>query len=54
MYGEFLTPEKPANGVYVTPGGKNVIDLTEEGCEMTKSYKIESKCDGTLYLARNK
>lgn len=21
---------------------------------MTKTYKIESKCDGTLYLARNK
>lgn len=29
MYGEFLSLVKPPNDVFTTPGGKNVIDLTE-------------------------
>lgn len=46
MYGEFLSKKAPEDNDYVSQGAKNVVELTEEGCEMTKSYKIESNCDG--------
>jgi len=55
MFGEFMG-SKPIKDDYVwkSKGAKDVIEITEDGCEMTKTYKIESKCEGTLYLSRNK
>ena len=40
MYGEFLSKKATEDNDYVSQGAKNVVELTEEGCEMTKSYKV--------------
>lgn len=53
VYGEFLSKKFPEDDKWTTKGSKNVISLTEQGCEMTKIYQINSKCEGTLYLARS-
>lgn len=55
MYGEFMKGSiHGEDDEWATEGAENMIALTEIGCEMTKTYKIEAKCKGTLYLARNK